>query len=83
MRWALRNQKKIAEKLGDNTLVRIIVSLNRYFTTHKEIESKLCDGDKYETILIDDSKHTSNMIAFYVIRKTYNSFNLAFKEFIG
>jgi len=82
-RWSLRNQEKIAKAFGEKQLVRMTISLNRHFKQSAEIQSTLIPGDKYETIVIDDTGHTSNLIAFYIIRKTFDVYNLAFKEFIG
>ncbi|MEE9571971.1 MAG: hypothetical protein V3W20_02860 [Candidatus Neomarinimicrobiota bacterium] len=81
-RFILRNQHKIKEAYGDKMLKRIMDSLKSYFDSGN-IESHLCDSDKYKTIFIDDTGHTSNMIAFYVLRIQFDVYNLAFKEFVG
>ena len=82
MRWALRNQKKIEEKLGRKTLIRITIALNRHFKENKEIESRLCTNDSYETITIKDVGEGYNAIEFYIIRQTFDVYNLALKGII-
>lgn len=81
MRYILRNQNKIGAALGSLVLHRIIKSLNVGFK--EGVEFHRCHGDEYDSVLINDIGHTVNMIAFYVIRKTFDTYTLAFKEFIG
>lgn len=81
-RFTLRNQHKIKEAYGDDMMKRITDSLKAYFD-RGNIESHLCDNDEYKTIFIDDVGHTSNMIAFYILRIQFDVYNLAFKEFVG
>ncbi len=81
-RFTLRNEHKIKEAHGDIMLKRITDSLKSYFDLGN-IEPHSCSSDEYKTILINDVGHTSNMIAFYVLRIQFDVYNLAFKEFIG
>ena len=83
MRYVLRNQIKIEKSLGKIMLHRINESLKDHFETAKKLDCIRCHGDKFDTLLINDAHHTSNIIAFYVIRKVFGSHMLAFKEFIG
>ena len=85
MRYALRNQHKIAKAYSNQVLKRIIRSLDLYFgkKTNLDNDTKLIEGDKYKTLFIDDIEHSTNIIAFYIIEQKYDVYRLAFKEFIG
>lgn len=83
MRYALRNQDKIAKAFGDDVLKRIIDSLDDYFKTAKKIESFQIGNELYETMMINDIGHTVNVIAFYIVEVKFDVLRLAFKEFIG
>lgn len=88
MRWALRRQDKIKaafEPKGDEILTRIKKSLADAFANYKDIEQHIetVDGEPYPLLCIDDAGHTFNMIVFYVVRKQYDVYTLAFKEFVG
>ena len=83
MRYILRNQKKIEKAYGKKVLERINLSLKNHFDKSKSLDLILCSGDKLLTLIIDDSNHTSNMIAFYRISRLYDVTTLALKEFIG
>ena len=86
MRYSLRNQSKVAAAYSPDMLKRIIDSLDAYFRNRPFIPGKDCNkigNDQYETLIIDDIGHTTNMIAFYVIEIKYDVLKLAFKEFIG
>lgn len=88
MRWALRNQDKIKEHFepdGDEMLERLKKSLRNAFSTYENIEECIKDweNEPYPVLCIEDAGHTFNMVAFYVIRKQYDVYTLAFKEFIG
>ena len=85
MRYALRNQAKIKSALGEDLLQRILESLKQGFELwgddiDKQIES--VDGHPYP-LTLDDAGHSSNVIVFYVVKKQYNVYTLAFKELIG
>lgn len=82
-RYALRNQHKIKAAYSQATLNRIIKSLDEYFIEGKKIEIKNIDGDPYPVIWINDIGHTCGLIIFYVTKKIWNVYNLAFKEFIN
>ena len=86
MRYALRNQDKIRNALGEDLLLRLLESLKQGFelwgdNIDKQIES--VEGHPYPLLTLDDAQHSSNVIAFYVVKKQYNVYTLAFKEFIG
>lgn len=86
MRYALRNKDKIAKVYSVQILNRMIVSLDAYFTEKKKDirdDVKLMTGDKYQTLTINDIGHSTSLIAFYVLEKTYDVYRLAFKEFVG
>ena len=86
MRYALRNQKKIKEALGEELLRRILESLEKGFKQYgedieKEIE--IVEDHPYPILTLNDAWHTFNLVDFYVIKKQYDVYTLAFKEFIG
>lgn len=82
MRYALRNQKKIKEVLGEDILNRIIKSLNEglkkdLYTMEKPLE------ETHMMLTVPDADHTTNVIVFYIINRKYDVYHLAFKEFVG
>ncbi len=79
MRYALRNQDKI-EKAFPGLTKSIIASLDKAFEGKIEIENT---GEKYPILLINDTRHPTGMIAFYIIKTRYDVYHLAFKEFIN
>ena len=83
MRYTLRNKDKITKAYDQKYLDRMIKSLDKYFDKNKKIEVFENDGEKYEMIMVDDIGHTVNIFVFYVIRITFDVYNLAFKEVIG
>lgn len=87
MRWALRNQEKIKahfEPYGDEILERIKGSLNQAFMS-KDVEKHIdkVDNEPYPILDVNDVGHTFGCILFYVIKKTYDVYLLAFKEFVS
>lgn len=81
-RYSLRNQKKILRHVGREDFNTIIKSLDNHFKEYDNIE--LDDTDtKYKGLMISNINHTVGVMLFYVISKTYNAYNLAFKEFIN
>lgn len=87
MRFALRNQEKIKkhfEPNGEEILNRIKESLNNAFSSNNiEKYISIWENEPYPILCIDDAGHSFNQIAFYVIKKQYDIYHLAFKEFIG
>ena len=83
MRYSLRNKEKIAKAYSPAILDRIIKSLDAHFRTSTKIEGIKQEGEKYPLLIIDDSGHTTNLIAFYIVGGVFDVVNLAFKEFIG
>lgn len=88
MRWALRKQDKIKahfEPNGDEMLERIKKSLADAFATYIDIERHIetVDGEPYPVLSVGDAGNTSNLVVFYVVRKQYDVYTLAFKEFVG
>lgn len=85
MRYALRNQDKIRNALGEDLLLRLLESLKQGFelwgdNIDKQIES--VEGHPYPLLTLDDAQHSSNAVAFYVVKKQFDVYTLAFKEFI-
>ena len=68
-RYSLRNKDKISDVLGKDFLNCLLISLEKTFKNKTIKEYK---NDKYNII------HSDNY-EFYVISKTYDVFNLAFK----
>lgn len=84
MRYALRNQAKIEERLGGNALSRIKKSLKRYFETegNPELHFKTIPGLPYQVLTIPDVTDGKIYIRLYSIRKQWDVLTMAFKEFI-
>jgi len=82
-RYSLRNQTKIKEHFDQKTLSRIIESLDSHFNEEKEIIEHSMPGFNYKAISVDDSGNSCGFIIFFVVRKTFDVYNLAFKEFIN
>lgn len=86
MRFALRKQKKISEKLGKDLLDRILLSLQKAFDHYGDrIDDQIeeVEGYPYPILTINDAGHSFNLISFFVIRKQYDVYTVAFREFIG
>ena len=80
-RYALRNREKIKNVLGEDTLNRIVKSLDMAFK--KPLLIREHEGERYPVLTVNDAGHSVNIIDFYVIGKQYDVYKLAFKEFIG
>lgn len=85
MRFVLRNEKKITEAYSQPYFSRLVGSLKKHFNelNEKGQEIEQYPGEPYPYILVPDKEHTVNEFAFYVIKVTYDVYNLAFKETIG
>lgn len=83
MRYALRNQAKIAEQLGAEALTRLKDSLKQYFAQVEDPEEYLykVPGLPYPILTIPDTTTGKTDIRFYFIRKQWDVLTLAFKEF--
>ena len=82
MRYTLRNQKKI-ELAYPGTIERILSSLDTYFSKHLDLrDSEFIGNEEFRTLIIPDIGHSVNMIAFYIISKKFDIYNLAFKSFL-
>lgn len=75
-RYALRNQQKIADKLGKNTLDNLLKILDNHFSNAKSIVMDIDDKEPHATLRIDNHE-------FYVIEKKYDIYRLAFKRTIN
>lgn len=82
MRYALRNQSKIKQALSEDVLNRILLALNRYFSTHDEVITKREPGEPYEILTISDSGQNGGFISFYAVGNQYDVYRLAFKGFV-
>ena len=85
MRYALRNIEKIRsyfEPYGDEIIDRILKSLEDYFATTTGIEKDIVQ-DVRPVLSINDLGHSFGLIEFYIIKKTYAVYILAFKRFVN
>ena len=87
MRWALRKKDKIREHFypyGDQMLERIRQSINDAFEADDDAGAKAetIEGEPYPLLTIPDAGNTSGCIKLYVIKRQYDVYTLAFKEFI-
>lgn len=74
MRFALRNKKKLVEKLGQGFYQTLINSLKNYAETNEE----LTIGDKVndkDSILVN---HKDQTFQFVIIRKTFDVYTVAY-----
>lgn len=87
MRYALRNQEKIAAAYSADYLQQhIIASLYKYFAdaSEEEIEEALeyqtINGKEYQVLQINDVADIDAMIEFVIVGRQYNVFRLAFYD---
>jgi hypothetical protein len=84
MRFALRNQDKIAESLGKDYLETLRKSLMAYFAERDEIPEYDIEGGKYRAITVPNSRRGSEIeFVFVIIRKKYDVYNLAYYTSMG
>lgn len=78
-RWALRNQSRIANKLGNKTLNRLVASLDYYFKSNNTIPEIDSTGEAFPTkIVVPDTSRIETSFEFYVTGKTYDVIRLAY-----
>jgi hypothetical protein len=84
MRYSLRNQNKIKNAFGDKFLRRLTASLESTFEdcTIEELDVQE-NIQPYPILCVHDASHIAGMILFYVVSKTLDVYNLAFKETIN
>lgn len=83
MRFALRNKKKIIDAFDETYHNRMVASLKAHFIQNETIEEHKNDQDKYAITIVSDLENTDGMFIFYVIRKTYDVYLLAYKTFVS
>jgi len=91
MRYALRNQRKIKEKLGQKKLDIIIKSLDVWFDneSNETIDFLISENTEkpYKCFAVNNQEFKNmekvGVIVFYVITKTYDVYKLAYKEFVN
>ena len=83
MRYALRNQSKITEALGEDVLKRIKTSLDAHFKDLTTLQYKHDKGNEYPHFEIKDAGRASGTIAFFMTKQQFDVVHLAFKEFIN
>jgi hypothetical protein len=83
-RYSLRNKHKIKQSLGDIFLNTLILSLNDYFKNSKEIVEYDYQNEKFKVIHVNNiQKNTDSFFELYVLSKTFDVYNLAYKSVIG
>ena len=89
-RYSLRNQSKIAKSLGDDYLLLLLESLNKYFGSLENDPEEIGEVDKYgnktnRTFLFVPSANEKSEIEFQfvLLSKTYDIYNLAYYSAIG
>jgi len=83
-RFALRNQRKIEGAFCREYLNLLIRSLKAHFACHDEIEELTYHNEKYKVIHVENVQpNTDSLFEFYVIRKTYDVYLLAYKGAAG
>lgn len=83
-RYSLRNQNKIKESLGQDFLKWLLLSLNECFS--KDVAPTEYDYDNINLKVIHVNNvqpNTDSFFELYVIKKTYNVYNLAYKSCCG
>lgn len=81
-RYSLRNQKKIANSFGEDFLKWLKLSLNETFKQDK-IEEHTYDNVRMKIVHSTNIGHPEGVFELYVVSKTYDVFNLAFKSYPG
>lgn len=80
MRFALRNQGKIAESLGEGYLRgHILASLGSYFGSESAMDSgDIYKGEKYDELWINDVGDRDSMLRFAILGIRWDVVRLAF-----
>ncbi len=77
-RFALRNQHLIIKSLGLEFNKLLLESLKTHFNSNVEIKENVY-SDKYSTVHVNNTQNIDSFFEFYVIRKTYDVYILAYK----
>jgi len=83
LRYVLRNQDRITDKLGKGSLDRMVKSLDRFFANPVDINEYLTQApdERYYTLGINDVTNENYMILFYIVSQQCDILRLAFKGF--
>jgi len=83
-RYSLRNQNKIKKALGDNFHKWLILSLDSHFKSGKEIIEHEYEKERFKVIHVDNVQpKTDSFFELFVIKKTFDVYNLAYKSCAG
>jgi len=83
-RFALRNQRKIEGAFCREYLNLLLRSLKAHFDSHDEIEELTYENEKHKVIHVENVQlNTDGLFEFYMIRKTYDVYLLAYKSAIS
>jgi len=81
MRYSLRNQNKIKEKLGVDFHRWLIDSIDEYFSKNESIEEYEYVGERFKVVHINNVQpKTDSLFELYVIKKTFDVYLLAYKS---
>lgn len=84
IRFSLRNQHKIKEAFGEEFLKWLLLSLKDYFNKGVEPIEYVYGMETYKVIHINNVQpNTDSYFELYVVKKTYNVWNLAYKSTAG
>ena len=79
-RYSLRNQSKIQEAFGEDFLLWLNKSLKDYFENTEKIEEFEYEDGGYNVIHVQNIQpKTDSLFELYVVSKTYDVYNLAYK----
>ncbi len=82
-RFSLRNQNKIEKTFGYDFLQCLLSSLKKTFEINI-IEEHTYENEKYKIIHSHNvQKNSDSFFELYIISKTYDVFNLAYKSTCG
>jgi len=80
-RYSLRNQSKIQNSFGEGFLLWLNKSLKNYFKNTDKIEEFEYENEKYKVIHVQNIQpKTDSIFELYIVSKTYDVYNLAYKS---
>ena len=83
-RYSIRNKDKLIKSFGLKFWNNLAVSLDRHFAITKKIEELDYPGEPYKVIHVPNVQpKTDSFFELYVIRITFDVYNLAYKGSAG
>jgi len=81
MRYSLRNQDKIKNSFGEDFHKWLMLSITEHFKNNSEIDELTYPSEKYKIIHVNNIQpKTDSFFELYVIKKTFDVYNLAYKS---